>query len=137
MISILPRTLYRWRNESEESMSDCGNCGAKLKNEIDMDDFRKLSEINSQLQIEQNLVNWIRDCTKAEAELTIQVKIAEANRAMYETIFKERDRWKASAEKLAFWMEDVASHVCHPDCNHQDVARAALAAYARERGTEK
>lgn len=33
---------------------------------------------------------------------------------------------QARIERLEFWLKDIASHPCHPDCNHQDVARVAL-----------
>src|SRR3990167_4937329 len=46
---------------------------------------------------------------------------------------KERDDFgKKETELLSLLrkyreaLEEIASHVCHPDCNHQEVAKAAL-----------
>lgn len=40
---------------------------------------------------------------------------------------KERDALKARAERYEKVLKNIASHCCHPDCNHQEVAKAALA----------
>ena len=67
-----------------------------------------------------------RDLILADAEI---LKLRAVIKKSEENLEYAQKRWNFYQEMAAMYKEalqEIASHVCHPDCNHHEIAKQAL-----------